>query len=388
MAEPKRRARNARAVENDERILSAAAALIVERGVDSFGLRDVAHHTDLTYGALYGRYENVAELLVDVWCRRLGPEVERLVSIAASIAADEPASPEDIDRITEPQPDLLAAVHLCMVASRIDELSDVVPAQVRSWLEAAGAFAGAHADPMVLGLVGLLLGAVMVAPVHRDGTGPLTAALAWVRAGRACPAPDGPSPEPTRPLPYDFGGSDPVLEALLQAAVDVVARSGLAQTTLKRIGRVAGYSPSLVYSFYDTRDEMLVDVVTRCVWHSRGPSSLSVGASADAAAAIMAGGTSPDAKRYRRLTLEFLLSASHDERLAAVIDAADQAALAQSAAAIAPDPSFEPGARLVLVASRDIAVGVSLLSDLIAMHLVDWRLFCDAFVAGLMSHGA
>jgi hypothetical protein len=99
----------------------------------------------------------------------------------------------------------------------------------------------------------------------------------------------------------------------------------------------------------------------------------------------MAGATRPEAARLRRLTLEFLLAAHHDDRLASVVDEADSAALAQSAVAISPDPSFRQGAIVVLHASRDVAVGLSLIADLIDLQGIDWRAFTTAFVDGLVS---
>lgn len=359
--------------------------LIGERGADSVGLRDVAQASGLTYGALYGRYENVAELLVDLWSCRLGAEIERLITLAVSAARSGSLDGDDLRWAAEPGPELRAAAHLCMVTSRIDELGDVVPAQVQAWFEAAGAFDESGGDPILLGLASLLFGAVIVALVHSDGSEPVSEAVRWVRAGSGGASPDGPPPEPARSAPYVFGVADEAHGALLHAAVDVVSRSGLQQATLKRIGRVAGYSPSIAYNFYETRDDMLVDVVTRCVWHSRGPSSLSVGVSALEAAAIMAGATRPEAARFRRLTLEFLVAAHRDERLARVVDEADSAALAQSAVAISPNPSFLQVAVIVLRASRDVAVGLSLIADLIDLQDIDWRAFAMAFVDGVAS---
>jgi len=380
-----RRARTARALQNDRRILDAAVSLIDERGADSVGLRDVARVSELTYGALYGRYDNVAELLVDLWSCRLGAEIERLITLAASAARSGSLDGDDLRWVTEPGPELRAAMHLCMVTSRIDELGDVVPVQLQAWFEAAGAFDEPGGDPILLGLASLLFGAVVVAPVHSDGSEPVSDAVRWVRTGSGGASPAGPPPEPARPAPYVFGVEDEALGALLHAAVDVVSRSGLQGATLKRIGRVAGYSPSTAYHFYETRDDLLLDMVTRCVWHSRGPSSLSVGASVLEAAAIKAGATHPETARLRRLTHEFLLAAHHDERLASVVDEADSAALAQSAVAISPDPAFRQGAMVVLQASRDVAVGLSLISDLIDLQNIDWRAFATAFVDGLVS---
>src|ERR1019366_9810828 len=61
------RTRSARAVANDEAIREAGVAEVLRVGVDHVSLRDVGHRAGLTHGATYARYEDVDELLVDLW---------------------------------------------------------------------------------------------------------------------------------------------------------------------------------------------------------------------------------------------------------------------------------------------------------------------------------
>ncbi|MEX1106342.1 MAG: TetR family transcriptional regulator, partial [Ilumatobacteraceae bacterium] len=384
MIEVKRRARTARAVANDGRILDAATALIVTRGVDSFGLRDVAVASGLTYGALYGRYEKAPELLVDLWIHRLGAEIERLVTLSAAAVSSASMTPEDRQWLTEPSGDLLAAMQLCIVSTRVEELADVVPREVKAWFARAAASDVPGGDPMRLGIAALLFGAVIVTPVHGCGQRHISGALGWIHAGVGRRAITGPAPAPTPAQDYDFATDDAALDALLHAAVDVVARSGLQRATLKRIGRVAGYSPSVPYAFYENREAMLFDVVSRCVEHTRGPEHpVYVGHPEISVASVMSGWSLPESRRYRRLSLEFLMAAYHDKRLAHVIDDADRMALGGAAAAINPEPSVQHAVITVLEASRDIAIGLALLGDLLDVTVADWRPFTTAFVDGL-----
>ncbi len=61
------RTRSARAVANDSAIREAAVNEVLRVGVDHVSLRDVGHSAGLTHGATYARYEDVDELLVDLW---------------------------------------------------------------------------------------------------------------------------------------------------------------------------------------------------------------------------------------------------------------------------------------------------------------------------------
>lgn len=380
----RQRARTTRAVENDERILSAATALIVEQGVDAFGLRDVAAAAGLTYGALYGRYDNLAELLTDLWCRRLGAQIERLIDVAGAAVTTGSLPPIDLAWVTSPPPELTAAVRLCAVTPRIDELGDVVPVQIESWLTRARASSGSTEGAVLLGVVALLIGAVFAGGVHDDGDRPVRAAARWMHDGNSSWVPmDGPTPAPVVRPRHQFGVDDLLLDGILQATMDVVARSGMRQTTLKRIGRVAGCAPSSVYAYYGARDDLLVDLVTRSVWHARAGLSECVLAPVPVAAALVAGVVRPEARRHRRMSVEVVLAACHDHRLAAVLEEADRSALAEAAGGLVPDPSILPQAVTVLTAARDMGLGVELLADLVDLRPVDWRPFCSAFRDGL-----
>ena len=62
--------RSARALTNDEAIRTAAVQLIFSNGIDSISFRDVGARRGLTHGALYARFEDVEELLIDLWDAR------------------------------------------------------------------------------------------------------------------------------------------------------------------------------------------------------------------------------------------------------------------------------------------------------------------------------
>ena len=66
---------------NDERIRDAALAEALALGPDRLGPTAVARRAGLSTGAVYARYEDHAELLVDLWVNRCRVEVGDLVEL-------------------------------------------------------------------------------------------------------------------------------------------------------------------------------------------------------------------------------------------------------------------------------------------------------------------
>src|ERR1700683_1141944 len=81
------RTRSARALTNDAAIPDAAIGEVLRVGVDHVSLRDVGHRAGLTHGATYARYEDVDELLVDLWNSTLVPRAVAMYELSAAAAA-------------------------------------------------------------------------------------------------------------------------------------------------------------------------------------------------------------------------------------------------------------------------------------------------------------
>ena len=91
------RTRSARAIANDTAIRDSAISEVLRVGVDHVSLRDVGHHAGLTHGATYARYEDVDELLVDLWNSVLAKRATALFEMSMTAAGvterDERGSP-------------------------------------------------------------------------------------------------------------------------------------------------------------------------------------------------------------------------------------------------------------------------------------------------------
>ncbi|MFO1541019.1 MAG: TetR family transcriptional regulator, partial [Chloroflexota bacterium] len=181
------RARQLRGLRTDDRILDAAVVTVAELGADRAGLRDVAAGAGLTYGALYARYGNVAELLADLWERRAVGTLRALAEAAATFRPTAEDAPERLHTILGADPARRTLVDLLGMAARVDDLADVVPSSAASVLRGAGllpdpAEAGGLPDVLGLGILGLALGSIAQGPIDGGRGGDAAAIAAWLRA--------------------------------------------------------------------------------------------------------------------------------------------------------------------------------------------------------------
>lgn len=392
MEQGRTRGRTARGLENDRRILDAAIPVIAGKGVDRMTLRDVAAEAGLTYGALYGRYENVADLLADLWAQRLDAELRAMAAVTADLLAgrDDAAAARSLMATT---PARIAVVETLIACPRVADLGDVVPAAVARAVDGAGLRSVPGGPSAGIGLLALALGSAAHGPIDGTLEADAPAIVARFRAVAASADPSTPatagaaasSPDAEPPAVARFAmPGEPQRELLLNAALGVVARSGLAHATLRRISRASGYSHIAVYTTYGSLDALIVDLV-QTVATTQPPADrlLERVTAVEVLAARLTGWTRPEATGARRLMAEFLLGALADRRLGGMIAAADAARYAAVAALIAPAGTAPHAAVLrAKVALRDTLLGLAVLmgADLVP-GVPEWGPLARALVA-------
>ena len=261
-----RKPRRREAIENDLRILRAAVWCLDRHGVDGITTVGVATAAGFTTGALYSRYEQQHDLLVDVWQRQSHEAVDALIGAAIAVRRSG-GTAVTVDALAallaDPPAVLRVGVQLMAVTRRIDELADVVPADLAASLLEFGVHVESPDVPQVddLGVVAFALGAVL------SGSVVGAPAVDWTPMIRWCGAP--PTPPSTWPPAPPFPSAplrdpdDPAIDALLRATQQVIARSGVERATLLRISRAARLTPTVVYNRYENREELIVDLVRR-----------------------------------------------------------------------------------------------------------------------------
>ena len=87
--------RTARALANDRLIREAGVAEILRVGVDQLSLRDVGQRAGFTHGATYARYEDVDELVVDLWASVLCERATLIMGLCRRAAERPSRGPGD-----------------------------------------------------------------------------------------------------------------------------------------------------------------------------------------------------------------------------------------------------------------------------------------------------
>ena len=118
-------------------MIDAGSSEILSVGVDRLTMSAVARRAGMTTGALYSRYENVAELAAAVWTSRVREQHHAMLDIAIRALVEKDKSVGFdllLDEMRAPSDSTLLALEFLATARRIDELEEIVLLDVREWL--------------------------------------------------------------------------------------------------------------------------------------------------------------------------------------------------------------------------------------------------------------
>ncbi len=254
------RSRSSRALNNDAAIREAAIELILSTGIDAISFRDVGRKAGLTHGALYARFEDVEELLVDLWNEVLSKRAIAMFEVARN-AASKP-SDESVDSLLDfvrnAEPADVAAIQVLFLSRRFVVLFEEVETFVHDYLETRGEYSSA-VQSRALALFSLIsakifsnsefglnpdrikfLAPVLVATLKTDPEDVLEVPLAEPN-DRLIPAPN----------------SD-LRSQLAHYTFSAVGRSGYTRATISRISRRANCSPGAIYKIYPSKEDLVI----------------------------------------------------------------------------------------------------------------------------------
>ncbi len=376
------RPRRARGLSNDQKIFDSAVALIVDKGVDGFGAREVAALTGLTHGAVYGRYTGVSELLADLWERRLSGELREIARIAAEIglAPQTARVPNLLRELLAATDQGQAVVELCAAAMRIHELADFLPNDIEAVLLETGLRDddGSSRNPLGLSLFILAMGTLAhrrFDSILQDNVDQLAA---WISVGAAVLKSSG---EPADPLvnpdeidvpramqKIEFSDEpDARRRRLSEATARVVARSGVQGATLRRICRASEMSHTAIYQEYGSLEALLIDFAQMAHGLTQSPEQLlRLNLSVERMAYRIVRWLKPEVYLYRRLLVEFMLGANHHLALREIATNSDAINYGKAAALIGPESLAEHRRTLLLMyVVRNLVHGTAIMADLI-----------------------
>lgn len=374
-----RRARRQSAFTNDARILDAAVQVATDVGLDRLTVSAVAKLAGFTSGAIYARFESREELLVGLWERRAAASLEELIRQVGSFrrrGASDSYRKSIVQWVADPPPELRIAIEACLIAHRVEELFDIVPATVRSWFADLG-LDHDHLNPdesVDLTLVAGAIGYVMVRGFPDRLAADLGRSLSWISAPAQVPVGE-PTMTMTTAQELVMEPDDDVRNRLLLAAQSAIASSGVHRTTLTRIGRLARTAPTIIYSRYKNRDELIKDILLRAqVSNSQIRNRIDYLRFEQTMGAALRAYLQDEAMVRRRVHDETVVAAWHDAELAAVYSTTEHDAME----AVADQLTSDPAARERIVEIQRVGLMAILGSGVVRevlpeMACLDWR---------------
>jgi len=387
---------------NDERLRDAALAEVVDHGADSLGPTAVARRAGLSTGAVYNRFEDTTELLIDLWTSRCQQAGTDLVNIAMEAllgndgdAKGDVARRQLVEALANPSPAVSALIELIVIAHRDEALAEVVIPGGTAMIAGHGVTRSADPDHRAKAalVVSLLLGMLLLdasgAGVEPDWAGvepdwESTFAGMAVRLRQRI-EPVGEPERLTLPeLPSgDEIDDDPTRAALMLACMEVIGRVGLQRATVTRIARRAGLTHGAIYGLFGSKEELVATAVAELTDKILGldrdfnrvqyerfgdyPATVS---------AVLAGFTDGRRRSWQLFRLECHLAQRHDPAVAGALDAVYSRTMAHDAVTFTQLLGLDVGmARSRARMQVAVPLGRIMLQALIpgAMDEVDWR---------------
>ena len=325
----------------------------------------------VTGGAFYSRYENVYELLLDVWVQRSAQPVREILDLAVSAQTGKVAPDAVAAAISERSDQVIVGLSLFLVAPRMPELAETVLPQVRGWLAQSGEGLIDAIIPVAFTVGALLFDGIVGAP-----GGDWSTPLQWTQAAGGDGLPKRKARTRDDQVTVDTlvhpNSGDDIRDRLLLAAATVISRGGVARATASRIARVADVPQAVIFEMWGSRANLIADtiaVILQGLSESVAPMGLAAmsgdveKASAGVSFILSLGYTQP-----RQLRVELVLAAMSDPLVADAMITADRVAtdaLTLAAEATSVDLRTLAGAiRAVMLGLVVLQQNIGMLDDL------------------------
>jgi AcrR family transcriptional regulator len=263
--------RSIRATRNAIALRHAAIEQLAAEGWDARSARTISAAANLSYGAIYARFEHVDDLVADAWHEVLWPALSASLDQAVGTVLqvpDEEAFVAELRQLATPNVEILAAVELVAAALADARAATFVAGDVRAFLERhagpRGDAAGTEA-PVAATVLFLALGLAHMA--RRSWTAGSDIDEQLRRYHRALVAPGAVVPTPPAAVEeylyaYRFDDlDDERLERVLLATATSVGEVGYQATTIARICRTANVSSGFVMGRFPSKAQLFERVV-------------------------------------------------------------------------------------------------------------------------------
>jgi AcrR family transcriptional regulator len=386
------RTRTARAVANDAAIRDSAINEILRVGVDRVSLRDVGKHAGLTHGATYARYEDVNELLVDLWetrlCRSAIAMFER--SVEAVETPNEETVGALLDLVREARPDDAAMVQVLLISRRIPILYEEVEPFVTNYLEPDEDLT-LHSSAIFTRA--LTLFSLTMVHVFADSQFGIDRSYhevlerILVTTLKTDPVDGAASDGYVQDERSEISPGDDFRSQLAFSTYDAVGKSGYHGATISRIARRADCSPGAIYKSHSSKEDLVVAVFSDII----GSRWMHLSDFVD----ILEAGNLSGLLHYeasdhnalrRNFTLETVLAAAHNDKLREAVVGQLRELESLITGLVVVDDEEKACLRHMVRSISSVAVGVSWLASVTkTTKSLDFNQFAEPFRLALLS---
>lgn len=385
------RTRSARAVANDGAIRDAAVSEVLRVGVDHVSLRDVGHQAGLTHGATYARYEDVDELLVDLWNSVLFDRAVAIFELCMK-AADEPSTLSVgaiFDFIRETSPADVACVQVLLTSRRIPTLHEEVEPFIHDYLER-------ESNPVSPAFTrGITIFSMTIVQIFADSQ------YGWDRDYQSVLEKLLLETLETDPRDVDevivhepedriiLAPGDDLKAQLAYATFGVVGKSGYTRATISRIARRANCSPGAIYKLYPSKEDLVIAAfhdLMRARW-MRVSNFIDVLEEGSLTQLLFSSASDYNAVR-RSFTLETALAAAHSEKLQVAI--LGQLSELEAVIPLLTNINDEDKNRLryLIRSIMFVTIGITFLSTVTdSLQHIDFNQFAEPFRRAVLKDG-
>jgi AcrR family transcriptional regulator len=258
------RPRSARALTNDEAIRTAAVQLLFSKGIDSISFRDVGAEAGLTHGALYARFEDTEELLVDLWNSVLRHRAIAMITVSADAAAN--PTYESVHAAVESIRDAstvdAVTVQVLLASRRFPILHEEVESFIHDYLESNSAEVTGAVRSRALVVFAL----TMIVILSNSQLGPDFECLDFLEPilldTLSVDVRDVAPVTLLEPTDRLIPPPKPDLRSQLTFhTFSAVGKSGYMRATISRISRRANCSPGSIYKIYPSKEDLTIAAI-------------------------------------------------------------------------------------------------------------------------------
>lgn len=246
-----------------QRIRAVALQHLATVGVDGLSMVGVAEDAGVSKSPLYRRYDDAVDLAVDVWDHHLREHLQLVITRTREFAStgDPEALKWLVTQIHQPSDQSKALIECITAARRYEYLSEAIEIDASRELDTYLQSLSEIPTDIALSYFVYVLGGLFIGPllpVSREET--RQAFLLWDRYLRdESFRIDQKMPEGVFPIPLTYPESeDPTLGDLVVAATKVITRTGFEKATANRIARYANKAFSSSYSYFDSKEELML----------------------------------------------------------------------------------------------------------------------------------